>query len=56
MAQVIWMEPALSDLNAIEEYIALDKPSAAIYLVKFFSLAPKDLNNSQNLLVNHQGL
>ncbi len=38
MAQVIWTEPALSDLNAIAEYIALDKPSAAINLVqKFFS-------------------
>jgi len=34
MAQVIWTEPALSDLNAIAEYIALDKPSAAINLVK----------------------
>ena len=34
MAQIIWTEPALSDLNAIAEYIALDKPSAAINLVK----------------------
>ncbi|CAH1198455.1 Death on curing protein, Doc toxin [Candidatus Nitrotoga sp. BS] len=34
MAQVIWTEPALSDLDAIAEYIALDKPSAAINLVK----------------------
>ena len=34
MAQVIWTEPALSDLNAIAEYIALDKPSAASSLVK----------------------
>ena len=38
MAQIIWTEPALSDLNAIAEYIALDKPSAAINLVqKVFS-------------------
>ncbi len=38
MAQVIWTEPALSDLNAIAEYIALDKPGAAINLVqKVFS-------------------
>jgi toxin ParE1/3/4 len=38
MAQVIWTEPALSDLNAIAEYIALDKPSAAVNLVqKVFS-------------------
>ncbi len=38
MAQVIWTEPALSDLDAVAEYIALDKPSAAINLVqKVFS-------------------
>ena len=38
MAQVIWTEPALSDLDAIAEYIALDKPSAATNLVqKVFS-------------------
>ena len=38
MAQIIWTEPALSDLNAIAEYIALDKPGAAINLVqKVFS-------------------
>ncbi len=38
MAQIIWTEPALSDLNAIAEYIALDKPNAAINLVqKVFS-------------------
>ena len=38
MAQVIWTEPALSDLDAIAEYIALDKPSAAANLVqKVFS-------------------
>ena len=34
MAQIIWTEPALSDLDAIAEYIALDKPSAATSLVK----------------------
>jgi toxin ParE1/3/4 len=38
MAQIIWTEPALSDLDAIAEYIALDKPSAASNLVqKVFS-------------------
>ena len=26
MAQIIWTEPALLDLNEIAEYIALDKP------------------------------
>ena len=29
MAEVVWAEPALSDLNTIAEYIALDKPIAA---------------------------
>lgn len=38
MAQVIWTEPALQDLNEIAEYIALDKISAANKLVqKVFS-------------------
>lgn len=34
MAQVIWTEPALSDLNEIAEYIALDNFDAAAYLVQ----------------------
>ena len=34
MAQIIWTEPALSDLNEIAEYITLDKPNAARNLVK----------------------
>lgn len=34
MAQVIWAEPALSDLDAIADYIALDNPTAARDLVK----------------------
>jgi addiction module RelE/StbE family toxin len=29
MARLIWTEPALRDLDAIADYIALDKPSAA---------------------------
>lgn len=33
MAQVIWAEPALIDLDKIAEYIALDKESAAKKLV-----------------------
>lgn len=38
MAQVIWTEPALSDLNEIADYIALDKFSAAQRLIqKIFS-------------------
>ncbi len=34
MAEVIWTEPALSDLDAIADYIALDKPDAAKALVQ----------------------
>jgi len=29
MARLIWTEPALADLDAIAEYIALDDPAAA---------------------------
>ncbi|MGR2737751.1 type II toxin-antitoxin system RelE/ParE family toxin [Billgrantia sp. Q4P2] len=34
MAEVIWAEPALTDLDAIAEYIALDNPAAASHLVE----------------------
>lgn len=34
MAQIIWTEPALIDLNEIASYIALDKIAAAEQLVK----------------------
>ncbi|MPY89952.1 MAG: type II toxin-antitoxin system mRNA interferase toxin, RelE/StbE family [Luteitalea sp.] len=34
MAEVIWTEPALSDLDAIADYIALDNPDAAQRLVR----------------------
>ena len=34
MAQVIWTEPALTDLNDIAEYIAIDKLNAATSLVQ----------------------
>lgn len=34
MAEVIWTEPALSDLDAIADYIALDHPEAANRLVQ----------------------
>lgn len=38
MAEVIWTEPSLDQLNEIAEYIALDKPGAASRLVeKVFS-------------------
>lgn len=29
MARLVWTEPALADLQAIAEYIALDNPAAA---------------------------
>ena len=34
MVEVIWTEPALQDLDAIADYIALDKPEAARKLVQ----------------------
>lgn len=38
MAEVIWTEPALIDLDNIADYIALDKPTAARHFIqKVFS-------------------
>jgi toxin ParE1/3/4 len=34
MAEIIWTEPALSDLDVIADYIALDNPEAARRLVQ----------------------
>lgn len=34
MARLIWTEPALADLEAIADYIALDNPAAASRLVQ----------------------
>ena len=34
MAEIVWSEPALSDLDAIADYIALEDPAAAAELVK----------------------
>ncbi|MAL97880.1 MAG: plasmid stabilization protein [Alteromonadaceae bacterium] len=34
MAEVIWTEPALQELDAMAEYIALDNPAAASHLVQ----------------------
>ena len=34
MAEIVWTEPALSDLDAIADYIALENPGAAAALVK----------------------
>lgn len=34
MAEIVWTEPAPSDLDAIADYIALDNPDAAKQLVQ----------------------
>lgn len=34
MAKIIWTEPAVSDLDAIADYIAIENPVAAADLVK----------------------
>jgi addiction module RelE/StbE family toxin len=34
MAEIIWLQPAVEDLDRIADYIALDKPDAAKALVK----------------------
>lgn len=34
MAEVIWTEPALQELDAIAEYIALDNPAAASHMIE----------------------
>ena len=34
MAELIWTEPALQDVDAIADYIARDKPDAAQRLVR----------------------
>ena len=34
MAEIIWTEPALGDLDAIADYIALEDPAAAARLVQ----------------------
>ena len=34
MAEIVWSEPALADLDAIADFIALDNPAAAAELVR----------------------
>jgi plasmid stabilization system protein ParE len=34
MAEIVWTEPALADLDAIADYIALENPTAAAGLVQ----------------------
>ena len=45
MAQVIWTDPALEDLNEVAEYIALDKLNAAKRLVREVFKKVKRLEN-----------
>ena len=49
MAQVIWTEPALTDLNEIAEYIALDNFQAAQNLVKKIFSATDPLESSPKM-------
>ena len=48
MAEIVWTEPALDDLDEIAEYIALDKLSAAENLVKRVFNRVDRLANSPN--------
>ena len=49
MAQLIWTEPALSDLDAIADYIALDKPDAAkAFVQRVFSHIAQLQEHSQS--------
>lgn len=34
MARIVWTDPAIQELDAIADYVALDKPEAARQLVK----------------------
>jgi len=34
MAKIIWADPAIQELDAIADYVALDKPQAAHQLVR----------------------
>ncbi len=43
MAEIIWTEPALADLEAIAAYIALDKPVAASLFVRRVILRAEQL-------------
>lgn len=45
MAEVIWTEPALQELDAIAGYIALDNPAAANELVSTVFEKTKRLDN-----------
>ena len=48
MAEIVWTEPALDDLEKIAEYIALDKLSAAQVLVQKVITRVDTLSQSPN--------
>jgi len=54
MAEVIWAEPALNDLDAIADYIALDNPEAARWLVQKIFEHVGQLENHPRLAQNHK--
>jgi addiction module RelE/StbE family toxin len=49
MAQVIWTEPALQDLDQIADYISLDNPAAAKNLVRRCFNQVENLNQHPKL-------
>lgn len=58
MAEIIWTEPALSDLEDIADYIALDKPDAASALaVRVFATVDRlmDFPNSGRVVPELEG-
>lgn len=49
MAQIIWTEPALQDLDKIADYISLDNPTAAKKLVRRCFQQVENLNQHPKL-------
>ena len=49
MAKVIWADPAIQDLDAIADYVALDKPEAAHRLVRRVLAAVERLQRFPNI-------
>lgn len=45
MAEIVWTEPALADLEAIADYIALENPIAAAEVVKRIFLHVKQFTD-----------
>lgn len=49
MAQIIWTEPALQDLDQIADYISLDNPTAAKKMVRRCFQQVENLNQHPKL-------